>query len=100
MDQLSDDELHRRYLDAPDTEGEAFFVIYARYYVSVLHEMEDAGLSPQEAENRIGAVFTRALSQSHAAGGNTLRGLLLAYAREVASDPAACGGTTTPAHDG
>ena len=85
---LSDDELLRRYLgDEPDDDGETFMAIYTRHRLAVRAELEAAGLLPQEAENRVGTVFIRALDERSDSAELSLRDRLLALAREVAQDP-------------
>jgi hypothetical protein len=85
---LSDDELLRRYLgDEADDDGETFIAIYTRHRVAVRAELEAAGLPPQEAENRVGTVFIRALDQHPDSAELSLRDRLLVLAREVARDP-------------
>lgn len=87
-DDLSDDELLRRYLaDDENDDGETFIAIYTRYRVPVREELEAAGLPPQDAENRVGTVFIRALDQRPDLPVGSLRERLLALAREVAQDP-------------
>lgn len=63
LDEQSDEELLRRYQDeSADDDGEPFMAIYMRYRDTVRVELEAAGLSPADAENRVGAVFIRALN--------------------------------------
>lgn len=84
---LPDDELLRRYLaDEPDDDGETFMAIYTRHRLAVRAELEAAGLPPQEAENRVGAVFMRALDQHPDSAELSLRDRLLVLAREVAQE--------------
>lgn len=52
----------RRYNDETDDDGEPVRAIYMRYRDIVRSELEAAGLSPVDAETRVGAVFIQALN--------------------------------------
>jgi hypothetical protein len=92
VERRSDDDLLRCYRE-PEIQGEAFIAIYGRHYLAVLREMQDAGLTPTEAESRVGEVFTRALQRTHAPDpAVTLRELLIGIAREAAQEPLAIPG--------
>lgn len=87
-DQPTDEELVRLYLSGTEGAGEAFFAIYGRYRATVRGELEAAGLSAREAENHVGAVFTRALDPSRHIGAEIdLRALLINHARDIACSP-------------
>ena len=93
VERRSDDDLLRCYREEPEIQGEAFIAIYGRHYLAVLREMQDAGLTPPEAESRVGEVFTRALQRTHAPDqAVTLRELLIGIAREAAQGPLAIPG--------
>lgn len=84
LDEQSDAELLRRYQDeSADDDGEPFMVIYMRYRDTVRAELEAAGLTPADAENRVGAVFIRALNDPPRRDGVSLRERLLALAHEI-----------------
>lgn len=84
LDEQSDAELLRQYRDeATDNDGEPFMAIYMRYRDTVRAELEAAGLLPADAENRVGAVFIRALNDPPQREGVPLRERLLALAREI-----------------
>lgn len=84
LDEQSDAELLRRYQDeSVDDDGEPFMAIYMRYRDTVRAELEAARLSPADAENRVGAVFIRALNDPPQRDGVSLRESLLALAREI-----------------
>jgi hypothetical protein len=85
-DTRADAELLRAYL-VPDNDGLAFNSIYCRYRDEVRACLEDEGLKSGEAEQRIGAVFIRALDRTPESGPDSLREMLLGIAREVAHDP-------------
>jgi hypothetical protein len=87
LDEESDEELLRWYQDeSTDHNGEPFMVIYMRYREPVRAEMEAAGLTPADAESRVGAVFIRAMNDAQS-DGVTLRERLVALARALAADP-------------
>jgi hypothetical protein len=87
LDDQSDAELLRRYHDeSADDDGEPFMAIYMRYREAVRAALEAAGLSAADAENRVGAVFIRALNERERDGRVFLRERLLALAREIGSD--------------
>jgi hypothetical protein len=84
LDEQSDAELLRRYQDeSADDDGEPFMAIYMRYRDTVRTELEAGGLSPADAENRVGAVFIRALNDSPQRDEVPLRERLFALAREI-----------------
>jgi hypothetical protein len=86
LDEPSDEELLRRYHDeSADDDGEPFMAIYMRYREAVRAALEAAGLSPADAENRVGSVFIRALNERER-DGVSLRERLLALAREIGAD--------------
>ena len=88
VDTRSDAELLRAYLDpAVDDDGIAFNTIYARYRDEVRQRLELEGLSPQEAEKRVGAVFIRALDRDPEDVPASLPEMLPGVAKEVAHDP-------------
>ncbi|HEX6749059.1 MAG TPA: hypothetical protein VF092_17300 [Longimicrobium sp.] len=89
LDGFSDDELLRRCIGEPaDDDGETFLAIYTRWREPVRRELEDAGLDPHEAENRLGTVFIRALDPDERIPATVpLHERLKRFAREVASDP-------------
>ncbi|HEX8319584.1 hypothetical protein [Longimicrobium sp.] len=83
-DDVSDTHLLHRWLSEGD-EGETFMAIYARYREDVRKVMEDAGLQPMDAENRVGSVFAHA---RHALPPETpLRERLASAARTLAAVP-------------
>ena len=88
LDDVSDDELLRRCVGSPvDDDGEAFLAVYTRWRDRVRNELESAGLSPREAENRLGTVFIRALDPDQQIPATTpLQERLMRFAREVAAD--------------
>jgi hypothetical protein len=87
---LHDNELLRRYR-TPGTEtvaAEAFIEIYRRYRARARNALEAEGLDRREAEQRLGAVFIRALDRrADIPAGMPLAELLMKAAREVATDP-------------
>jgi hypothetical protein len=84
LDEQSDEELLRRNQDdATDNDGEPFMAIYMRYRDTVRAALEAAGLSPADAENRVGAVFIQALNDPPQRDGVLLRERLLALARDI-----------------
>lgn len=88
LDDLSDGELLRRCVGDPaDDNGEAFLAVYTRWRDPVRNELESAGLSPREAENRLGTVFIRALDPDQQVPATMpLQERLMRSAREVAAD--------------
>jgi hypothetical protein len=88
LDGLSDDELLRRCVGDPaDDDGEAFLAVYTRWRDPVRNELESAGLSAREAENRLGTVFIRALDPDQKIPATmALQERLMRFAREVAAD--------------
>jgi hypothetical protein len=87
LDGQSDEELLRQYRDdAADSDGEPFMAIYMRYRQRVRAELEAAGLSPADAESRVGSVFIQAMNDSRQ-DGLTLRERLLTLARAIGTDP-------------
>lgn len=87
LDEQSDEELLRLYRDeAVDNDGEHFMAIYMRYRERVRSELEAAGLSPADAESRVGSVFIQALNDPKP-DEITLCERLLALARAVGADP-------------
>lgn len=85
-DPRSDDELLRAYRDPEmDDDGGASASIFHRHRDAVLQLLLDEGLASEEAEERIGMVFLRALNREHA--DEPLRVLLRMEAGEVAHDP-------------
>jgi hypothetical protein len=87
LDEQSDAELLRRYQDeSADDDGEPFMAIYMRYRERVRAELEAAGLSPADAESRVGSVFIQALNDPQP-DLITLCERLLALARAVGADP-------------
>jgi hypothetical protein len=86
-DARSDAELLRAYLDpAAGDDGVAFNTIYCRYRDEVRQCLERDGLSAEEAENRVGSVFIRALDREPDDVPASLRELLLGVAHQVARD--------------
>lgn len=91
VDEPSDDELARRLLeeDPGSPDGEAFLLVYARHRDAVREAMQAAGLSFEQAERRVGAVFDRLLTRPPEAYSDTpLRTWLERIAREVAASAA------------
>jgi hypothetical protein len=87
LDEQSDEELLRQYRDeTADNDGEPFMAIYMRYRERVRAELEAAGLSPADAEIRVGSVFIQAMNDPRG-DGLSLRERLLALARVVGADP-------------
>jgi hypothetical protein len=88
LDDVSDDELLRRCVGDPvDDDGEAFLAIYTRWRDPVRNELESVGLSPREAEDRLGTVFIRALDPDQQIPATMpLQERLMRFAREVAAD--------------
>lgn len=88
----SDAALLRRFTEGGESErAESFLTIYARYRNSVRAELEGAGLSVADAEERVGAVFGRtlnALRGKGVAGGESLRERLMDAARRLAEESA------------
>ena len=85
-DGTSDETLWRAYNgDDAAQSWEAFIRIYTRYRDQMRSTMEAAGLSEGEAENRVGAAFSRALEDDSAAD-IPLRKRLEESARRVAAD--------------
>lgn len=85
LDDLPDEELRRRWTDENfEDAGHLFIAIYNRYRQPVRDELEAAGLTPRDAEERVGSVFLRA--QESASAGGSLREVLLTVARAVARD--------------
>jgi hypothetical protein len=83
----TDDELLRLWLDEEVT-GETYIAIYVRNRPVVRDELERCGLSPLDAENRVGSVFIRAAdTRDTMAEDVPLLDRFLAVAREVAADP-------------
>jgi hypothetical protein len=79
----TDGELLRAYAE-PENDGLAFNAIYFRYRDQVRAALEGEGLTGQDAEQRIGVVFLRALE---GAAPTALGETLVRVAREVAHDP-------------
>jgi hypothetical protein len=74
--------------DPVDDDGEAFLAVYTRWRDAVRKELESAGLSPREAENRLGTVFIRALDPDQQIPATIpLQERLMRFANEVAADP-------------
>lgn len=87
LDEQSDEELLRQYRDeTADNDGEPFMAIYMRYRERIRAELERAGLSPADAEIRVGTVFIQAMNDPRE-DGVSLRESLLALARAVGADP-------------
>jgi hypothetical protein len=87
FDEQSDDQLLRLYRDeAVDNDGEPFMAIYMRYRQRVRAELEASGLSPADAESRVGSVFIQAMNNPRD-DGLSLRERLLALARAIGADP-------------
>ncbi len=87
LDEHSDAELLRRYHDeSADNDGEPFMAIYMRYRDIVRAALEATGLSPADAENRVGSVFIQALNDPARRDGVSFRERLLALAREIGAD--------------
>jgi len=85
-DDMSDADLLKRWLDDVNP-GETFITIYGRFRQEVREALEDMGLQPMEAENRVGSVFTRAEATRRELPPETpLRDRLLSMARAVAAD--------------
>jgi hypothetical protein len=59
--------------------------IYMGYREAVRAALEATGLSPADAQNRVGSVFIRALNERQR-DGVALRERLLALAREIGAD--------------
>jgi hypothetical protein len=85
-DSRTDAELLGAYAEAAN-DGLAFNTIYFRYRDQVRSWLEAEGLTTQDAEQRIGTVFFRALEGAAVNTSPVLRGLLLRVAHEVAYDP-------------
>lgn len=86
-DDGSDTDLLQRWLGEVD-EGETFIEIYGRYRDDVRKVLEDAGLPPMGAENRVGSVFAHAEHTRHSLPPETpLRERLVSAARTVAAVP-------------
>jgi hypothetical protein len=85
----SDAELLRSWVTGDqESAGETFISIYARYRDTVRGELEAAGLTPREAEDRLGAVFVVAeRMRADVPPEIALADRLVAAAREVAADP-------------
>lgn len=83
-DPRTDVELLHAYREG-DEDGRALPEIYRRHRDKVLQVLEDEGLPPREADDRIGAVFLRALSRDSSS--EPLRETLCDEARAVAHDP-------------
>lgn len=85
LDGLPDEELRRRWTDEDfEDAGHLFIAIYNRFRQGVRDELEAAGLTPVDAEARVGSVFQ--LAQESASAGGPLREVLLTVARAVARD--------------
>lgn len=85
-DPRPDDELLRAYRDPEqDDDGRALTAIYHRHRGEVLQILEAQGLSRDQAEERGGAVFLRALNREDC--DLPLRELLASEAQMVAHDP-------------
>lgn len=86
LDDLPDEELRQRWTDEEmEDAGHVFIAIYTRYRQAVRDELEAGGLSPLDAEARVGSVFIRA-QDSASAPNRPLRDVLLSMAREVGHD--------------
>ena len=83
-DPRSDAQLLDAYRDG-DGDGRALPEIFRRYSHAVLSVLEAEGMTCDEADAPVGAVFIRALNREP--GDDSLRDALLAEARSVAHDP-------------